>query len=138
MDWLIFAIVGGLAILVGHKVVRFEFGREVQFGAFVVGIFLLGMGTTDLMTRLNNHDGLGGKLGDEPRPVRVVSMNEEQVCFILLDNGDKGCALRSDLIGLDWALRATPFIGPEFQVQRLEEGGVYRGVEILNPHNQQH
>ena len=137
MDWLFFAIIGSLAILVGHKVVRFEFGREAQFGAFLIGVFLMGMGTYSLLVQLNDHNGLPAKLGNEPQAVRAYWMDESQICFIILETEDKGCAIRSDLVGLDWALRNTTFIGPVFEVQRLEEGGVYRGVQILNPHDQQ-
>ncbi len=133
MDWLIFAIIGGFAILAGYKVIKWQPGREVQVLSVVIGIFLLGMGTTDLMDRLNQHDGLGGKLGEEPEVVRVSFMSEEQICFFLLHSREEGCAPRSDLIGLDRALQTTSFVGPTFEVVRVEENGVYRGIEILDP-----
>jgi len=138
MDWIILLVIGGLAMAFGYRVVRWQSGREVQLGSFLIGIFLIGMGTTQLLENLNDYPGLAPKLGDESHPARVTWMDEEQVCFFLLDSREEGCALRDDLVGLDHALRTTAFIGPEFEVQRLEENGVYRGIEILDPRVQQH
>lgn len=133
---LLYFLIGAAAIAVGYSVVRFQADGEVRFGAFVVGIFLVGMGTTQLLEKLNEHDGLPAKLGDETRQVRVTWMDKEQICFFLLDEREEGCALRSDLIGLDWALKNTPFVGPTFEVRRAEYNGIFQGVEIINPHDQ--
>ena len=137
MDWLFYLVIGALAMAAGYNVISWLPGREVQLGSFLIGIFLIGMGTTLLLQNLNNHDGLPAKLGDETHQARVTWMDEEQICFFLLESREEGCALRDDLKGLDWALRNTTFVGPVFEVQRLEENGIYNGVQIINPHDQQ-